>query len=407
MLSAPVVSSVIALALLAFSEIISIVTRARVPMLLVALIGYLLLLWLGVFPKSLLENSTLPTVGSLMVCPLIVHMGTLIPLKVIRRQWRAVCINLIGLVIAASLILVVVSLILGYKTAAAGVGPAVGGTIAFLVTSTKLQQLGLSSLIALPALVLAFHSLVGMPLSANLLRRYAKKYVQSTLRSGDLATGKTRHAAALGLSVRPTSLPSPSQLEGASVGKSLIPQKYQTNVTSLFILFVGGALATVLGQYTGINYSLWCLVIGLVGAKVGFYQPRMLERSNAFGLAMVGLIMMILPSMNTVTVKMFVGYLPSILLIIALGIIGLLLGGYVGSKIFKWDPLKGIPVALTATFGFPGDYLICEEVSRSESSDERERQLLFDEILSPMLVGGFTSVTIASIVIASIVMSTL
>ncbi|GMA64993.1 hypothetical protein [Alicyclobacillus fastidiosus] len=325
MLSVPVVSSVIALALLAVSEIVSIVTRARVPMLLVALLGYLLLLWLGVFPKNLLENSTLPTVGSLMVCPLIVHMGTLIPIKVIRRQWRAVCINLIGLVIAASLILVVVSLVLGYKTAAAGVGPAVGGTIAFLVTSTKLQQLGLTSLVALPALVLAFHSLVGMPLSANLLRRYAKKYVQ-TLRSGDLATGKTRNAAALGVSMGAASLPSPSQSEGATVAKSLIPKKYQTNVTSLFILFVGGALATVLGQYTGINYSLWCLVIGLVGAKVGFYQPKMLERSNAFGVAMVGLIMLILPSMDTVTVKMFVGYLPSILLIIALGIIGLLLG---------------------------------------------------------------------------------
>ncbi|GMA64992.1 hypothetical protein GCM10025859_54320 [Alicyclobacillus fastidiosus] len=64
-------------------------------------------------------------------------------------------------------------------------------------------------------------------------------------------------------------------------------------------------------------------------------------------------------------------------------------------------------MALTATFGFPGDYLICEEVSRSESGDESERQRLFDEILSPMLVGGFTSVTIASIIIASIVMSTL
>ncbi|WP_284286210.1 hypothetical protein [Alicyclobacillus fastidiosus] len=46
-------------------------------------------------------------------------------------------------------------------------------------------------------------------------------------------------------------------------------------------------------------------------------------------------------------------------------------------------------------------------MSRSESGDESERQRLFDEILSPMLVGGFTSVTIASIIIASIVMSTL
>ncbi|GEO24481.1 hypothetical protein AAC03nite_02660 [Alicyclobacillus acidoterrestris] len=152
---------------------------------------------------------------------------------------------------------------------------------------------------------------------------------------------------------------------------------------------------------------MWCLIIGLVGAKVGFYQARMLERANAFGLAIVGLILVVLPSMNSVTVTMFVADLPLILLIVALSIAGLVGGGYIGSKLFRWDPRKGIPVALTATFGFPGDYLICEEISRSEASGEVPKQVIMEEILSPMLIGGFTSVTIASVVIASIVMATL
>ncbi|GEO24482.1 hypothetical protein AAC03nite_02670 [Alicyclobacillus acidoterrestris] len=106
---------------------------------------------LRVIPQDLLTNSTMPTIGSIMICPLIIHMGTLIPLRTIRKQWRAVCINLIGLLITAALILIVGSLILGYQTAAATVGPATGGTIAFLVTSAKLKQLGLVSLVALPA----------------------------------------------------------------------------------------------------------------------------------------------------------------------------------------------------------------------------------------------------------------
>jgi hypothetical protein len=87
--------------------------------------------------------------------------------------------------------------------------------------------------------------------------------------------------------------------------------------------------------------------------------------------------------------------------------VGLVLGGYLASKIFRWHPAKGIAVALTAMFGFPGDYLLCEEVSRSEGKTEEQRQLIWDEILTPMLVGGFTSVTTASVVIASILMSTL
>ncbi|WP_236026356.1 hypothetical protein [Alicyclobacillus suci] len=58
-------------------------------------------------PQDLLTNSTMPTIGSIMICPLIIHMGTLIPLRTIRKQWRAVCINLIGLLITAALILIV------------------------------------------------------------------------------------------------------------------------------------------------------------------------------------------------------------------------------------------------------------------------------------------------------------
>lgn len=73
----------------------------------------------------------------------------------------------------------------------------------------------------------------------------------------------------------------------------------------------------------------------------------------------------------------------------------------------KWDLNKGVPVALTALFGFPGDYIICEEVSRSVADNEKERQAIFNEILTPMLVGGFTTVTTASIVIASILVQTL
>jgi hypothetical protein len=237
-----------------------------------------------------------------------------------------------------------------------------------------------------------------MPLAANFLRRYARTFKRSI-------EGEAYVAATLDASVVSASVETESKVNKNS--RFLIPDKYSTNVISLFQLFIGAALATFLGKYTGINFSLWCLVIGLAGSFLGFYRDKMLERANSFGLAMVGLIIMILPSMNTVTISAFLGMLPAVALVIVLSVVGLIAGGYIGSKLFKWDTNKGIPIALTSTFGFPGDYLICEEVSRSEGTDERQKQKIFDEILAPMLVGGFTSVTIASIVIASIVMGTL
>ena len=52
--------------------------------------------------------------------------------------------------------------------------------------------------------------------------------------------------------------------------------------------------------------------------------------------------------------------------------------------------------------GDPGAYILCQEISRSVGRDEREQKAIFDELITPMLVGGFTTVMTASIVVASI-----
>jgi energy-converting hydrogenase Eha subunit F len=49
----------------------------------------------------------------------------------------------------------------------------------------------------------------------------------------------------------------------------------------------------------------------------------------------------------------------------------------------------------------------CEEISRSVGRTEEEREGILDEILTPMLVGGFTTVTTSSILVASVLVSTL
>lgn len=132
-----------------------------------------------------------------------------------------------------------------------------------------------------------------------------------------------------------------------------------------------------------------------------------MERSSAFSVGMAGIIFLIMADMNNVTFNMFVNYLPEVFLIMILGITGMIVGGYVGSKLFKWVPFKGIPIALTATFGFPGDYIISNEVSRSIGKTKEEQEKILDEVLTPMLVGGFTTVTFGSVVIASLLMEAL
>lgn len=386
MLNEPIIATAFVLALVMIGEVISVATRARVPMLFIVFLGYLLALWTGIFPTNITEKTPLTIFGSIMIAPLIVHMGTLIPLKTLKTQYKSVIVSIFGIIIATALILLIVTPILGYETAVSGVGPLTGGVIAFVITSEKLQAIGLTSIIVIPALVLALQSLVGLPLASNLLRKYATK-----LRDQHHVDGENVEEAA-------------ATLEGS---KSWVPDKYATPIVLLFQLFVGGGLAVILGNWTGIHYSLWALAIGFIGILTGFYRDNMMQRANSFGLATAGLIFVLMPSLNTVTFKIFISHLPAVLLILFVGAVGIIIGGLIGSKIFKWDKYLGIPVALTALFGFPGDYMICEEISRSLARNKKEEQWLFSQLLTPLLIGGFTTVTIASVILASVLMGTL
>ena len=397
MLKDPVIATMIILSLIVVGEIVSIKTRARVPMLAIALFGYLVLIWVGIFPEDLLEHSTLATLGALMFAPLVVHMGTLIPIKMIKQQYKSVIIALIGIIISTGTILLLITPIFGYEIAASGAGPISGGVVAFIITSDKLHELGLASLVTVPAVILGLQTLVGLPLASFFLRRYAKKLSAKFDQEKYLAA--TSDVAFVNAEV--------GKEETKAKGKQWLPEKYATAPILLFQLFIGGSLAVILDKVTGINYALWSLVIGLVGTYVGFYRQSMLEKSNSFGIVMLAIVFAIIQSMNGVTFDMLLEYFPAIMMILAIGAVGIILGGFVGSKLVKWDIDKGVPVALTAMFGFPGDYLVCEEVSRSIGKTKEEEEYIFNEILSPMLVGGFTTVTTASIVIAGVVMSTL
>ncbi len=135
MLQEPIVATVMLFALIALGELISIYTRARIPMLMTAMLGFLILTWTGVFPENILELSTLPALGAILIGPLIVHMGTLMRFSILKKQWRAVIIALSGLAGALTLVLVIVTLVFDFTTAASGVGPISGGVVALLITN--------------------------------------------------------------------------------------------------------------------------------------------------------------------------------------------------------------------------------------------------------------------------------
>lgn len=394
--------------LIAIGDIISTRTRARVPAILVAIILYLTLVWTGVVDGSVVSASVVNQFGVMVIAMALVHLGTIIPIKVLTAQWRAVLIAVSGLVVALTLILTIVSLVYDYPTAVSGSGPIAGGILAMLITSQELEAQGLSHLMVIPATIIAIQGLVGIPIASALLRRYAVSFRARSPLVAVHSPGSENLAHTvddLPVGELPEDVPEEEFLE--ETHRQLLPQRYRSPAVLLAMVAGLGTFAFYLGDWTGVNYGIWSLLIGIACQYFGVLPHKALDEANSFGIVTAGILVVVLASMGGVTISQLLDSIGPVLLILALGVIGLLAGGMLAARLLKWDPKKAMPVSLTALIGFPADYIICEEIANSLGEDAEEREAIMDEILAPMLVGGFTSVSLASVLIASTLVGTL
>lgn len=385
-------AAAIVLAFIALGELVSIWSKARVPSLLVAMLGIFIFAKIGVVPETVIDDSLLLQAYSFLVAPLLFHMGSLIPLRVMLKQWRSVIIAVSGMLVAVLLILAVVAPLFGFETFVAGSGPLAGGIVATSLTTEGLTAHGAaSSIIVLPALVLMLQSLPSMPLTNYFLRRYAKKLRDS----GELQELARAHS---------------QEEEEAAKKKKLVnlPDFLVDNqLFMLFLILVGGSAATLLAFPTHIPSSILALVLGILATAVGLSPDKAMERSNSFGIAMAGVIAIVMAPLVTASVQDVINAFVPTITILIVGGAGIVLGGFVATKLLRWKSGLGVSVALTAMYGFPADYLLTNEVARSIARDDDEKEALLNVMLPPMLVGGFTSVSAGSVVIASVLVSML
>lgn len=385
-------AAAIVLGFIALGELVSIWSKARIPSLLVAMLGIFIFAKIGIVPDTVVDDSMLVQVYTILVAPLLFHMGTLIPLRVMLKQWRSVIIAVSGMLVAVLLIFFIIAPIFGFETFVAGSGPLAGGIVATSLTTEGLTASGAASaIIVLPALVLMLQSLPSMPLTNFLLRRYATKLRDS----GELHELAAAHHE--------------DEADAAAKKKLVTLPAFlvDNQLFMLFLILVGGSIATLLSGPTHIPSSILALILGIVATAIGLSPDKAMERSNSFGIAMSGVIAIVMAPLVSASVQDVINaFLPTISILIVGGI-GIVVGGYIATKLLRWKATLGMSVALTAMYGFPADYLLTNEVARSIARDEDEKEALLNVMLPPMLVGGFTSVSAGSVVIASVLVGML
>jgi hypothetical protein len=376
----------------AVSDYISYKTKAIVSMLFAASVILLAGLWLGL-PKTIFADSGLAVLGAVGSGLIITHMGTLISLKELIAQWKTVLIALGALVGIFIFVFLIGQLFVGQQYAVASTPPIAGGVIAALMMSEAAKAHGLPTVALLAVLLLVLQGFAGYPIASFCLKkegkRLAGKYDSGAKSSGSVSAKPE---------IRPKYRIFPPLNKDLQTNSILLAK---LALIALLAYWVAGLLNNV------INRNIMFLIFGIAFAELGLLEKDILTKSNSFGLAMAGLLVLVFSSLVNATPTMVLQLIVPIVITLVLGVIGIALGSILVGKLLGESWAMSFAIGTTALFGFPGTYIVSSEVAKVLGKSDDEKKFIMEEIFPKMMVAGFVTVTIGSVVLAGIMVNLL
>ncbi|MGP1495059.1 MAG: hypothetical protein ACTTIS_06825 [Streptobacillus sp.] len=388
-----ILALVIVLVAMSLGDIVSIKTKAWIPSVFVTALIFLFGFW-WVFPKDVISTATLGMpVAGLGMYLLVTHMGTLMNIRELMAQWRTVVISIAGILGIIILLLTVGLIFLDKQTAIAGGPPLSGGIVAAIIMKEAATALGNDKLAIIAILIYVVQGFVGYPLTSVLLRKEGDRLLKNFRDNKENINEKIVSNE----SERKTLIPS-------------LPEKYNTVYIILlklaFVAYLADCFTKFINntifQNTILSPFVTCLIFGVLAAELGFVDRQALNKANSFGWMITILMAFIYEGLNKATPEMLLEVLLPLVEIIVIGVSGLLIFSFIIGKILKESPYMSLCIALNALYGFPPNFILTNEVIKSLASNKDETEYLTNKILPKMLIGGFTSVTIASVLIAGI-----
>lgn len=374
----------------ALGDIISYKTKAFVPSVFVVAALFLAGYW-TFFPIEIVDIPGLGMpVALLSMYFLLVHMGTLMSIRELVAQWRTVVVALSGIVGIVAFLFALGIPLFGRETVIVVTPPLAGGIVAALMMSEAATAKGLTQLGVLALVMYVMQGFVGYPLTALALKKEANRLVD-LFRQGKV---EVKSAAD----------------QGDAGGKGMLqifpptPEEYQTTFVMLAKIALLALLSVKLAELTGNALSPYvvCLLVGVIGAETGFIERRPLNIANSFGWLMLTLMAYVMAGLSSATPEMLMEILFPLAGSLIIGVIGMAILSMLVSRLVGYTKEIGFATALTALYGFPPNYILTMEAIKAVAENQEEREFLTNEMLPKMLVGGFTTVTIVSVILAGI-----
>lgn len=327
-------------------EWVSIATKAWLPSVFVTACLMLLGYW-TCFPKEIVKDAGLLPFGSTIgIFLLITHIGTIISIKQLAKQWRTIVVCLAGLVGMIGLGYAVGQMFMPRELVIAGLPPLTGGIVAATIMKVAAAKAGFAVASVFAITMYCVQGFAGYPLTAICLqfegRRLLKKY-----RSGEvqLTPEQIKEMEGIGL----TAIADDSHV------KKLLPKMPKLFNTSVFMLAKLGFvawIATLLGQVTPVNGAIWALVFGIIATYIGFLETNTLSRANSYWIIMFALMMFVFDGLKDCTPDMLVSIIIPMVVLIVIGVIGMGITSFIIAKILRMSFFLAFANGLTALMVF-------------------------------------------------------
>ncbi|WPC39682.1 hypothetical protein [Clostridium sp. JS66] len=384
----------IVMLIMVIGQIASNKTKAFVPSVFVSAVLFIIGFW-TILPKDIVAQASFgPSFVSVTMSLLLVHLGTLMSLRKLIDQWKSVTVSIAGVCGIMLLTMTVGKALFGWHTVVAATPPLTGGIVAALLMSEAVKAKGLMDLAVLPIAMYIMHGFVGYPLTSYCLKKESNRLLNDFRKNGaneDLLKSSNEVAVAHEETQRKKLIPP-------------LPEKYQTTYIILLKVMLVGLLANFVSNLTNqaVNQYIICLIFGVVFCELGFLEETALVKAGVFGWLITGLMAYIFSGLSSVTPQALEKMILPLITLIILGVLGMFIMSMIVGKFMGFTKEMGFACALTALFGFPADYILTNEACKSVCKTDAEKNYILDIILPRMLVGGFTTVSIASVVIAGI-----
>jgi len=363
-------------------------TKAVFSMLFVSGIIFMVGFWFGV-PKTLFEDAQIVKFALALIPMLMIHMGTLMKLRDLKEEWKTVIIALGAIVAASATLFIIGSSLIGKEFAVPAAGPISGGVVATLIMSEAAKAKGLDTVLVFLTLLLVLQNFVGLPIASFCLSREGRR-LRGQFRSGDKIEEKRG--------------PDKPSVEEKPVWRIFpeTPKDLQTSFILIMKAMLIGWLAVTVADLLGgvINSFVMALLFGIIFYEAGFLEHQILDKAKATGLALFALLVPIFMNLNKATPEMVMSVIAPVAASFAIALVGIVIVAMISSRFFKYTWEMSLAIGVCCLFGFPGTFIISQEVANAIGETPEEREFVLTGILPKMLVSGFTTVTIASVFLA-------